>query len=74
MKRSYNSVGAGDKPKLGYCSSVDVKSRPGSGQSLDSVKVSTDIPAFARPTGVDAISAPAAETPAAARPGGNQGI
>lgn len=73
MKASYNSVGAGETPKLGYCKSVDVKSRPGSGQSLDSVKISTDIPAFARPTGPDAMPASGAESPAA-RPGGNQAI
>lgn len=74
MKRSYNSVGAGETPKLGYCSSVDIKSRPGSGQSLDSVKISTEIPKTGTPGGSTVVSAASVEVPAAARPGGNQGI
>lgn len=73
MKASYNSVGAGETPKLGVCKSIEVESRPGSAQSLDSVKISTDIPAFARPTGPDVIPSSGAES-SAARPGGSQAI
>jgi len=73
-KGSYNSVGAGDTPKLGMCKSIMVESRPGKGESFDLVKVTADIPKVARPGG--AISMPKApgEAPKAARPGGAQGI
>jgi hypothetical protein len=71
-KSSYNSVGAGETPKLGACKSVYVKSRPGgSGRSFDGVTVTADLPKVARPSGYgkDMGSAPG-EAPKAARPGG----
>jgi hypothetical protein len=72
---SYNSVGAGEKPTLGYCSSVDNKSRPGGAQSAERVKVMTDIPKVARPGGAQGGGLkPAGEAPKAARPGGAQGV
>lgn len=70
--RSYNSVGAGEKPKLGYCKSVLVESRPGGPQSAKSVKVDTAIPKVARPGGSQGGARKAASPPAAARPGGSQ--
>ncbi len=73
--RSYNSVGAGDKPKLGKCYSVDIKSRPGGHQSGDGVKISTDIPKAARPGGYGKNTGPVpGMPPKAARPGGSQGV
>jgi len=75
-KGSYNSVGAGDTPKLGVCYSVDVKSRPGgSGRSFDSVTVTTDIPKIARPGGygTDMGTVPGSP-PVVAGPGGAQEI
>lgn len=73
-KGSYNSVGAGETPKLGVCKSIEVESRPGAAQSLGSVKVSTDIPKAARPGGATAMPKSAGSVPKVARPGGSQGI
>lgn len=70
--RSYNSVGAGEKPKLGYCKSVLVESRPGGPQSAKSVKVDTSIPKVGRPGGAQGGARPAGAPPKAARPGGRQ--
>ena len=75
-KGSYNSVGAGDTPKLYACKSVDIKSRPGgSGRSFESVKVTTDLPKVARSGGygTDMGTVPGSE-PKVAGPGGAQGI
>ena len=74
-KGSYNSVGAGETPKLGSCKSVMNESRPGAVQSFSGVKVTTDLPKVARSGGYgkDMGKAPGA-APKAARPGGNQGI
>ena len=72
--RSYNSVGAGEKPKLGVVA-VDNPSRPGGVRSFSGVKVSTDIPKVARPGGYGKGMGPSAgSAPKAARPGGSQGI
>jgi len=73
--RSYNSVGAGNKPKLGKCYSVDIKSRPGGHQSADKVNAVIDIPAAGRPGGAQGggLKSPG-EPPKAARPGGAQGL
>ena len=73
-KGSYNSVGAGETPRLGVCKSVEVESRPGAGESFASVKVSTDIPRAGRPGGATFAPKAAGEAPKAARPGGSQGI
>jgi hypothetical protein len=73
-KSSYNSVGAGAKPRLGKCSAVDMESRPGGAQSLASVKVSADIPKAARPGGATKTVTSGGAEPKAARPGGAQGI
>lgn len=72
--RSYNSVGAGETPKLGYCKSVMNEVRPGGAQTAASVKVSTDIPKVARSGGSVATPKSAGSPPKAARPGGNQGV
>jgi hypothetical protein len=74
-KGSYNSVGAGETPKLGVCKSVDVKSRPGGGQDFAPVTVSTDLPKVAPSSGYgkDMGKVPGA-APKVARPGGAQGI
>ena len=74
-KSSYNSVGAGETPKLGVCKSVEIKSRPGGVRSFESVKVTTDLPKVARSGGYgkDMGSVPGS-APKAARPGGAQGI
>lgn len=73
--RSYNSVGAGDKPRLGKCRSVEVESRPGGAQSAEKVNVVVDIPKVARPGGAQGggLKSPG-EPPKAARPGGAQGL
>lgn len=72
--RSYNSVGAGAKPRLGKCYAVDIESRPGGHQSASKVDASVDIPKVARPGGygTNTGSAPGMP-PKAARPGGAQG-
>jgi len=74
-KGSYNSVGAGETPKLGGCSSIWGEAHDGGNQTLVSVKVSTDIPKVARPGGPEggSIKVPGSE-PKSARPGGSQGI
>lgn len=71
--RSYNSVGAGDKPRLGKCKSVEMESRPGGAESTAGVKVVTDIPKSG-PGGAQGggLKSPG-QPPKAARPGGNQG-
>ena len=70
-KSSYNSVGAGETPKLGVCKSVEIKSRPGGVRSFESVKVTTDLPKVAPSGGYgkDMGKVPG-EAPKAARPGG----
>lgn len=73
-KGSYNSVGAGETPKLGKCKSVEMECRPGGAQSLASVKVTTDIPKAGRPGGATAMPKPAGAAPKVARPGGSQAI
>lgn len=72
--RSYNSVGAGETPKLGSCKSVLNECRPGGGQSAKSVKIDVSIPKVARPGGQQIVSRKAGDVPAAARPGGAQGV
>jgi hypothetical protein len=73
--RSYNSVGAGAKPRLGSCYSVDIKSRPGGHQSGDKVNAAVDIPKVARPGGAQGGGLKSPGTPPkAARPGGAQGL
>ena len=74
MNRSYNSVGAGDRPKLtdGKCGCTD-PARPGSGQSASGVKVGQDIPKVGRPGGPQGGGLKSAGSPPkAARPGGRQ--
>lgn len=75
MKRSYNSVGAGEKPKMGCGDNCCPEpSRPGGGQSFDKVVISTDIPKFGRPGGGEKDVVASGEPPRAARAGGAQGI
>lgn len=70
--RSYNSVGAGDTPKLGYCSSVDNMARPGGSQSAASVKIDTTIPKAGRPGSRQEVKRGSDAMSSAARPGGAQ--
>ena len=74
-KGSYNSVGAGETPKLGVCKSIMMESRPGGGQDFAPVTATADIPKVARSGGYgkDMGKVPAS-APKAARPGGAQGI
>jgi hypothetical protein len=74
-KGSYNSVGAGETPKLGMCKSIEMESRPGGAQDFKSVKVTSDLPKVARSGGygTDMGKVPGS-APKAARPGGAQGI
>lgn len=76
MKRSYNSVGAGETPKMGCGDNCCPEpARPGGPQSAASVVVSTDIPKAARPGGYGTNAGPSAGLPPrAARPGGAQSI
>lgn len=71
-KGSYNSVGAGETPKLGNCSSIYGEAHDGGNQTLVGVKVSTDIPKVARPGGATALGQFGGSIPKAARPGGSQ--
>lgn len=73
--RSYNSVGAGETPKLGGCSFIEGEAHDGGSQTFAAVTVSTDIPKVARPSGYgkDMGSTPGGEMKAA-RPGGSQEI
>jgi hypothetical protein len=74
-KPSYNAVGAGATPKLGYCKSVMNEVRPGGGQDFSPVKVSTDTPKSAPSSGYGKkMGSAAGMPPKAARPGGPQGI
>ena len=70
--RSYNSVGAGDTPKLGYCKSVDGMARPGGSQTAASVKIDTAIPKAGRPGGRQEVKRGSDSMSPAARPGGAQ--
>lgn len=74
-KGSYNSVGAGETPKLGGCSFIEGEAHDGGNQTFSSVVISTDIPKVARPSGygTDMGSVPAPSLKAA-RPGGSQEI
>ena len=77
-KGSYNSVGAGETPKLynGKAPSFMMNDvQDGGNQGFGHVTVSTDLPKVARPSGYgkDMGKVPGA-APKAARPGGNQGI
>jgi hypothetical protein len=78
MARSYNSVGAGETPKLGsYSDAVGDVGRPGSskGQTTAGVKIVTDIPSVARPGAQQGGKYNSAgDVPAAARPGSAQGV
>jgi len=76
-KGSYNSVGAGDTPKLfrGKAPSfVENDVADGGNQGFGHVKVATDIPKAGRPGGATAMPKPAGAAPKVARPGGSQGI
>lgn len=75
-KGSYNSVGAGETPKLGKSGCMQNTARPGSGgRSFDAVKVTTDLPKVAPSSGYgkDMGKVPGS-APKVARPGGSQGI
>ena len=77
-KGSYNSVGAGETPKCyhGKAPSFMMNDvQDGGNQGFGNVKVTTDLPKVASPSGygTDMGSAPG-EAPKAARPGGAQGI
>ena len=75
--RAYNSVGAGEKPKLfnGKAPSFVVNDVQDGGQEgFGHVKVTTDIPKVARPGGATSMPKSVGEAPKAARPGGAQGI
>lgn len=77
-KGSYNSVGAGETPKCyhGKAPSFMMNDvQDGGNQGFGNVKVTTDLPKAASPSGYgsDMGSAPG-EAPKAARPGGAQGI
>ena len=75
MARSYNSVGAGETPKLGVSYFIEGEAHDGGNQTFSSVVVSTDIPKVARPGGAQGGGMQAAGSPLpAARPGGAQGI
>jgi hypothetical protein len=73
-KPSYNAVGAGATPKLGYCKSVMNEVRPGAGQDFAPVKVNTDLPKSASPGSAESIRRGSGDVPKAARPGGSQEI
>lgn len=74
-KHTYNSVGAGETPKLGGCSFIEGEAHDGGNQTFSGVVISTDIPKVARPGGYgkDMGSVPG-QPLKSARPGGNQGI
>lgn len=74
-KNTYNSVGAGETPKLGGCSFIEGEAHDGGSQTFAAVTVSTDIPKVAPRSGYgkDMGSVPG-EPMKASRPGGNQGI
>ena len=65
--RSYNSVGAGETPRCGVNGgSIEGTGRPatdGSGHDISQIKVSTDIPKAARPTGMGQKIGPSAGMP-----------
>lgn len=76
-KDSYNSVGAGAKPRLMHgkapsCIFNDVQD--GGQEGMGHVKVSVDIPKAARPGGSTQMPQSAGSIPQAARPGGSQEI
>lgn len=68
--RSYNSVGAGETPRLGRSKQIEGTGRPAAAQGTSKVKVATDIPKVARPS---RLPKAAGQPPKAARPGGAQG-
>lgn len=74
-KGSYNSVGAGETPKLGGCSFIEGEAHDGGNQTFSAVVISTEIPKVARPSGygknMGSVPAPSLKS---ARPGGNQEI
>ena len=76
--RSYNSVGAGETPRLGAGDRgqvADVARPGGNGQHAKNVTISTDIPSVARPGGPQGGNLKGAgDPPPAARPGGPQGV
>lgn len=74
-KGSYNSVGAGEIPKLGGCSFIFGEAHDGGNQTFHAVTVATDIPKVAPRSGYgkDMGSIPG-EPLKSARPGGNQEI
>jgi hypothetical protein len=79
--RKYNSVGAGETPKLGVGTPFGI-ARPGTKNSIHNVQVSTmavthstDIPKVARPGGRVAPKVKGSpQPPKAARPGVRQGV
>ena len=74
-KGSYNSVGAGDTPRLGGCSFIEGEAHDGGDQTFSAVVVSTDIPKVARPGGYGtSMGAVPGEAPKAAAPGGSEVI
>jgi hypothetical protein len=77
-KGSYNSVGAGETPKCyhGKAPSFMVNDvQDGGNQGFGSVKVTTDLPKVARPSGYGVDMGSASGAPLeAARPGGAQKI
>lgn len=77
-KGSYNSVGAGETPKCyhGKAPSFMVNDvQDGGNQGFGSVKVTTDLPKVARPSGYGVDMGSASGAPLeAARPGGAQEI
>jgi hypothetical protein len=73
MARSYNSVGAGETPKLGGSDCCDVAGPGGSGQHTRGVKIVTDLPSVARPGAQQGGMRGGGEAPKVARPGGAQG-
>ncbi len=74
MKASYNSVGAGETPKLGKCDSIMGEAMDGGAQTLSGVKVSTDIPKAGPGSAQGGGLRAAEQPPKVAAPGGAQGI
>jgi hypothetical protein len=74
MKKSYNSVGAGETPKLGYCKSIEGEAMDGGAQTLSGVKVTTEIPKAGPGSAQGGSMRAPGEPPKAAAPGGAQGI
>jgi hypothetical protein len=70
--RSYNSVGAGETPKLGNHDSVIDLACPGGPQTAASVTISTDLPKAARPGSRQEVKRGSDPMTDVARPGGGQ--